>query len=65
MLPSGAVVRELVITWLLTPLVDQPTALTGAILLRLVNLLGELILISIISGWNRVASKTPNATKST
>jgi hypothetical protein len=54
-----------VITWLLTPLVDQPTALTGAILLRLVNLLGELILISIISGWNRVASKAPNATKST
>lgn len=65
MLPSGAVVRELVITWLLTPLVDQPTALVGAILLRLVNLLGELILISVISGWNRVASKKVNGEKST
>lgn len=65
MLPSGAIVRELVITWLLTPLVDQPTALAGAILLRLVNLLGELILISIMSGWNRVARKTVNGNKST
>jgi hypothetical protein len=46
MLPGGAVVREVVITWLLAPLVGQPIALLAAIVIRLANLTGECLIIS-------------------
>ena len=45
MIPGGAIVRELVITWLLTSLVPQPIALAAAVVFRVVGLACELILI--------------------
>ena len=45
MIPGGAIVRELVITWLLTTLVPQPIALAAAVVFRVVGLACELILI--------------------
>lgn len=47
MLPGGAVVREIVITWLLEPLVGQPVALLGSILIRLVQILAECLIIGV------------------
>lgn len=48
MLPGGAVVREVVITWLLAPLVGQPIALLAAVVIRLANLAGECLIISAV-----------------
>ena len=45
MIPGGAIVRELVITWLLTTIVPQPIALAAAVLFRVVGLACELALI--------------------
>lgn len=47
MLPGGAVVREIVITWLLEPIVGQPIALLGSILFRLVQILAECLIIGV------------------
>ena len=55
MLPSGAVVRELVITWLLSSIVPQPIALFAAIAFRIANLIAEFIIVGVISwikGYN-------------
>ncbi|HUP81048.1 MAG TPA: lysylphosphatidylglycerol synthase domain-containing protein [Pirellula sp.] len=49
MLPSGAVVRELVITWLLSSVVPQPIALFAAIAFRIANLIAEFIIVGVIS----------------
>ncbi len=56
MLPSGAVVRELVITWLLSSIVPQPIALFAAIAFRIANLLAEFLVVGVIS---LVKGKTP------
>lgn len=60
MLPGGAVVREVVITWLLAPLVGQPIALLAAVVIRLANLAGECLIISIFMA---VPNKTPKRSK--
>ena len=57
MLPSGAVVRELVITWLLSSVVPQPIALFAAIAFRIANLIAEFILVGAISWIKRRQSK--------
>ncbi len=49
MLPGGAVIRELVITWLLSHIVPQPIALFAAIAFRIANLLAEFLVIGFIS----------------
>ncbi len=49
MLPGGAVIRELVITWLLSHIVPQPIALFAAIAFRIANLLAEFLVIGVIS----------------
>ncbi len=51
MLPGGAVVREVVITWLLAPLVGQPIALLAAVIIRLANLAGECLIISAVMAF--------------
>lgn len=56
MLPGGAVVRELVITWLLSSIVPQPIALFAAIAFRIANLLAEFLVVGVIS---LVKGKTP------
>lgn len=56
MLPGGAVVRELVITWLLSSIVPQPVALFAAIAFRIANLLAEFLVVGVIS---LVKGKTP------
>ncbi len=56
MLPGGAVVRELVITWLLSSIVPQPIALFAAIAFRIANLIAEFIVVGAIS---LVKVKTP------
>ncbi len=48
MLPSGAIVRELVITWLLSRLVPQPIALFAAIAFRIANLIAEFVMIGLL-----------------
>jgi len=49
MLPSGAVVRELVILGLLSKLVPQPVALCAAVLFRIGSLIAELTVIWLLS----------------
>lgn len=49
MLPGGAVVRELIITWLLSQIVPQPTALVAAILFRIANLAAEFLILGVLS----------------
>jgi glycosyltransferase 2 family protein len=49
MIPGGAIVRELTITWLLSSLVTHPVALAAAVMFRLVGLVTELILIGSLS----------------
>ncbi len=44
MIPGGALVRELVITWLLALVVPEPIALVAAIVFRLASLTGEAVL---------------------
>jgi uncharacterized membrane protein YbhN (UPF0104 family) len=59
MLPGGAVIRELVITWLLSNIVPQPIALFAAIAFRVANLVAEFLLvgaISLLKGEKREAS---------
>ncbi len=56
MLPGGAVVRELVITWLLSSIVPQPIALFAAIAFRIANLGAEFFVVGVIS---LVKGKTP------
>ena len=53
MLPSGAVVRELVITWLLIRLVPQPIALFAAIAFRISNLIAEFLMVGLLTLINR------------
>jgi uncharacterized membrane protein YbhN (UPF0104 family) len=48
MLPSGAIVRELVITWLLSQIVSQPIALFAAVAFRICNLVAEFLMIGIL-----------------
>jgi glycosyltransferase 2 family protein len=56
MLPGGAVIRELVITWLLSSIVPQPIALFAAIAFRLANLIAEFLVVGVVS---MVKGKTP------
>ena len=49
MLPGGAGVRELVITWLLSSIVPQPIALFAAIAFRIANLIAEFLVVGIMS----------------
>jgi len=49
MLPGGAGVRELVITWLLSSIVPQPIALFAAIAFRIANLMAEFLVVGIFS----------------
>lgn len=49
MLPGGAGVRELVITWLLSSIVPQPIALFAAIAFRIANLLAEFLVVCVFS----------------
>lgn len=49
MLPGGAVIRELVITWLLSSIVPQPIALFAAIAFRIANLIAEFLVVGAIS----------------
>ncbi len=49
MLPSGAVIRELVITWLLSNIVPQPIALFAAIAFRIANLIAEFLVVGVVS----------------
>lgn len=53
MLPSGAIVRELVITWLLSSLVPQPIALFAAIAFRIANLIAEFVMIGLLTAAKR------------
>lgn len=56
MLPGGAVIRELVITWLLSSIVPQPIALFAAIAFRIANLIAEFLVVGVVS---TVKGKTP------
>ena len=56
MLPGGAVIRELVITWLLSSIVPQPIALFAAIAFRIANLIAEFLVVGLVS---MVKGKTP------
>jgi glycosyltransferase 2 family protein len=56
MLPGGAVVRELVITWLLSSIVPQPIALFAAIAFRIANLIAEFSVVGVVS---MAKGKTP------
>ena len=49
MLPGGAGIREVVITWLLSSIVPQPVALFAAIAFRIANLIAEFLVVGIIS----------------
>ncbi len=55
MLPGGAVIRELVITWLLSSIVPQPIALFAAIAFRIANLIAEFSVV----GATSLLSKSP------
>lgn len=55
MLPGGAVARELVVAWLLAPILTPPVALLFALFLRIVNLTGEAISIGAIHLAKRLA----------
>ncbi len=57
MLPGGAVIRELVITWLLSSIVPQPIALFAAIAFRIANLIAEFLVVGILS---LAKGKSPN-----
>jgi glycosyltransferase 2 family protein len=56
MLPGGAVIRELVITWLLSSIVPQPIALFAAIAFRIANLIAEFLVVGVFS---MLKGKTP------
>jgi len=56
MLPGGAVIRELVITWLLSSIVPQPIALFAAIAFRIANLIAEFLVVGVVS---TIKGKTP------
>ncbi len=56
MLPGGAVIRELVITWLLSSIVPQPIALFAAIAFRIANLIAEFLVVGVVS---MLKGKTP------
>ena len=56
MLPGGAVIRELVITWLLSSIVPQPIALFAAIAFRIANLTAEFLVVGVFS---MLKGKTP------
>jgi uncharacterized membrane protein YbhN (UPF0104 family) len=60
MVPGGAFVRELVITWLLCTLVAEPIALFAAIAFRIANLIAEFLMIGTLSIAVR-CSKQPNS----
>ncbi|MEQ1827844.1 MAG: lysylphosphatidylglycerol synthase domain-containing protein [Pirellula sp.] len=64
MLPSGAVVRELIITWLLSNVVSQPIALFAAVAFRICNLIAEFLMIGILTIAKRYESANhPSKTK--
>lgn len=63
MLPGGAMVRELVITWLLSRIVSEPTALFAAIAFRISNLIAEFVVIGLMTVIKRssMAKKEPGS----
>jgi glycosyltransferase 2 family protein len=66
MLPGGAGVREVVVTWLLSPLLTPPVALVFAVYLRLINLCSEAISVAVLTLVRRrydAKKKIPKATK--
>lgn len=64
MLPGGAIARDLVVAWLLAPLLTQPVALLFALFLRIANLSGEGISIAVVHLSKRLFSQPPK-TRST
>jgi glycosyltransferase 2 family protein len=56
-LPSGAVVRELVVMVLLSPLVGEPLALLAAVLMRVVSLIAEFTVIGSVYLLSKIRSK--------
>ncbi|HTN77146.1 MAG TPA: lysylphosphatidylglycerol synthase domain-containing protein [Pirellulaceae bacterium] len=48
LIPGGFLVRELVVTMLLKPVVGEVAAIVSAVVLRLVSLLSELVVLSIL-----------------
>jgi hypothetical protein len=61
MLPGGAVARDLVVAWLLAPVLSQPVALLFALFLRISNLSGEGISIAIVHICKRLLSVPPKS----
>lgn len=59
MLPGGAVARDLVVAWLLAPVLTQPVALLFALFLRIANLSGEGISIAAVHIGKRLFAAPP------
>lgn len=59
MLPGGAVARDLVVAWLLAPVLTQPVALLFALFLRIANLSGEGISIAAVHISKRLLAAPP------
>jgi hypothetical protein len=59
MLPGGAVARDLVVAWLLAPVLTQPVALLFALFLRIANLSGEGISIATVHISKRLLAAPP------
>ncbi|MCU0711521.1 MAG: lysylphosphatidylglycerol synthase domain-containing protein [Pirellula sp.] len=63
MLPGGAVARDLVVAWLLAPILTQPVALLFALFLRIANLSGEGISIAAVHISKRLFASPPKSRK--
>jgi hypothetical protein len=61
MLPGGAVARDLVVAWLLAPVLTQPIALLFALFLRIANLSGEGISIAAVHLCKRLFAAPPKS----
>ncbi|XZE21322.1 lysylphosphatidylglycerol synthase domain-containing protein [Pirellulaceae bacterium SH449] len=61
MLPGGAVARELVVAWLLAPILTPPVALLFALFLRIANLTGEGISIGSVHLAKRLFAAPPKS----
>lgn len=61
MLPGGAVARDLVVAWLLAPVLTQPVALLFALFLRIANLSGEGISIAAVHISKRLFAAPPKS----
>lgn len=59
MLPGGAVARDLVVAWLLAPVLTQPVALLFALFLRIANLSGEGLSIAAVHISKRLLAAPP------